>query len=157
AAGEARRDGRNRIQEHDLHKAVRRYTDLQDQRRPEGIQGAQETRQTIHEPDRTRPIEPGRPLPGTKPLEGPRSHGATPQIPRELFESNGDLDTSAFTQDARAALEAAVRFCHTLNWDEMRSPLIFLGLVSTGAGSIESLFQRSRYSREKVAEYFAPL
>jgi ATP-dependent Clp protease ATP-binding subunit ClpA len=58
------------------------------------------------------------------------------ESPRDIFLPGGRVDLDRFTSGAAAALRESVRLARETNWDSVRSPHVFMGLLAAPDAAI---------------------
>jgi CHAT domain-containing protein len=79
---------------------------------------------------------------------------ADPRPSTHVFLESGDLDPASFDSACLLALQETARLCIKLNWEEIRSPIVFLGLVATRPAAIDTLMARLEFPTAHVVAIF---
>lgn len=78
-------------------------------------------------------------------------------LPHDIFAPNGRLRPEVLTESARQALEAALRLTHETQWETVRSPHLFMGLLAVPDESIRRWAKQWHADLENLLAQFQHL
>jgi ATP-dependent Clp protease ATP-binding subunit ClpA len=75
----------------------------------------------------------------------------------DVFQTCGRLRGEVLTDETAIALDQAIRFARETRWDSVRSPHVFMGLLSAPDACVQNWGRRLRADLAKLLEQFQEL
>ncbi len=90
-------------------------------------------------------------------LQDPSSMSNPGESPEDIFSPAGKLRLDVLQEETTQALQEAMRYARTTNWDSVRSPHLFMGLLAAPDDGIHCWGDRLGADLPRLLEQFAEL